>query len=162
MTSDTGPEIRYVVDQVLAKELFHDQKALTSKQCEEVSWRDLYETLNDKALRLFTLWACKQVIEVAAMNDFLIRTGRGGDRSSKCPCCGVVEKMAENVLYCEEAEKVDFMNKSVEAIENWLEGVDTCKDLQYYIMEYIEGRWVRTMTEVCSGLGARFMRLGRS
>ena len=41
MTSDTGTEIRYATHQVLAKELFHDQKALTSKQCEEVSWRDL-------------------------------------------------------------------------------------------------------------------------
>ena len=59
MTSDTGPEIRYAVHQVLAKDLFHDQKVLTAKKFEEVAWRDVYETLNNKVTEPVSLWICK-------------------------------------------------------------------------------------------------------
>ena len=131
MTSDTGPDIRYTAHWVLAKEFFHKQKVLTARQFKEVAWRELHETLSNRVPKPFALWACKQVMGVAATNEFLIRTGRRRDRIIKCLCCGIAEETTEHVLYCKEAGRVEFLNKSAEAMESWLEDTDTDDDLLY-------------------------------
>ena len=97
MTSDTGPELRYAAHRVLAKDFFHEYKILFRNQFEEVVWMEVHDTLETKAPKLFALWACKQVMGVAATNDFQAVIDKGGDKCKMCPCCGVCVETTEHI-----------------------------------------------------------------
>ena len=162
MTTDTGPEIRYAAQRVMAKKFFHDYGILFGAEFEEVSWEMVYETLENKVPRLFALWACKQVMGVAATNDFLAMQDKTGQRSKMCPCCNVCAETAEHVLYCQEEGRVDFLLKSTDILDNWLDENDTDWDLADCVVSYVKGRGARTMSDICSPLGARYRKLARS
>ena len=71
MTSNTGESLQLWVNQQLAKEIFFKLGIMTPLGFKEVSWRLVYDTLHEVP-RLFQLWACKQVMNIAGMN--LIRS----------------------------------------------------------------------------------------
>ena len=71
VTSNTGGSLRLWVHQQLAKELFFKLGIMTPLGFKEVAWRLVYDTLHEVP-RLFQLWACKQVMNIAGMN--LIRS----------------------------------------------------------------------------------------
>ena len=99
---------------------------------------------------------------VAATNDFQAVIDKGGDKCKMCPCCGVCVETTEHITRCEEAGRVEFLLKSSEALEAWMEEVDTDEVLRDCIMEYIEGRGAKTMSSICRRLGPRFKRMGTS
>ena len=67
MTSNTGDSLRFWVHQQLEKELLFKLGILKPPGYKEVAWRIVYDTLN-KVPRLFQLWACKQVMNIAGTN----------------------------------------------------------------------------------------------
>ena len=77
-----------------------------------------------------------------------------------CPCCGVSVETTEHITRCEEAGRVEFLQKSAEALDSWMEDVDTDEVLRDCIMEHIEGRGAKTMSSICRRLGPRFRRMG--
>ena len=67
MTSNTGDILRFWFRQQLAKELLFKLGILTPLGFKEVAWRLVYDILHE-VNRLFQLWACKQVMNIAGTN----------------------------------------------------------------------------------------------
>jgi hypothetical protein len=73
---------------------------------DEVNWPHVHRTLNQEVPRLFQVWACKQVMNIAATNKNLSRRHRDG-RCDKCPCCMIHVETAAHVLLCPEVGRVE-------------------------------------------------------
>ena len=55
-----------------------DIGSLLTDAFDEVDWPHVYRTLNEEVPRLFQVWACKQVMNIAATNKNLSRRHRDG------------------------------------------------------------------------------------
>jgi hypothetical protein len=84
MTSDMGAHIRYAARCQVARSFFHQASRLFTEAFDEVDWPQVHRTLNKKVPRLFQVWACKQVMNIAATNKNLHRRHCEG-QSNKCP-----------------------------------------------------------------------------
>jgi hypothetical protein len=68
MTSDTGAHIRYAAGRKIARSFFHQTSRMFTDALDEVDWPHVHGTLNEEVPRLFQVWACKQVMNIAATN----------------------------------------------------------------------------------------------
>jgi hypothetical protein len=107
---------------------------------------------------LFQVWACKQVMNIAATNKNLRWRHRDG-RSDKCPCCTIHVETAEHVIRCPEAGRVEAFRTGANALEQWLEKADTDPDLTDNIVEYVLQRGTITMEEVTNDAPPRFRQM---
>ena len=64
MTSDTASHIRFHAHRELAKAFFKEYEVLDREQFEEVDWDNGHEAL-EIVPRMFQVWACKQVMDIA-------------------------------------------------------------------------------------------------
>lgn len=119
----------------------------------------MHYTLSETVPRLFQLWACKQVMNIAATNEFL---SRQDGRCSRCPSCAVEVESAEHVIRCKEVGRVEVYNLGVDALEAWLEGAGTDPELCEVIVEYARMRGKRTMGQICEDAPACFWRMATS
>ena len=103
---------------------------------DEVDWPHVHRTLHEEVSRLFQVWACKQVMNIAATNKNLSRRHRDG-RSDKCPCCTIHVETAEHILLCPEVGRVEAFQLCTTALERWLDEADTNPDLTDSIVEYV-------------------------
>ncbi len=71
MTPDAGAHIRYVVGQQVARSFFHRTSRMITDAFDEVDWPHVHQTLNEEVSQLFQVWACKQVMNIVAMNKNL-------------------------------------------------------------------------------------------
>ncbi len=71
MTSDMQAHIRYAAGQQVAWTFFHETSRMFTDAFDEVDWSQVYQTLNEEVLRLFQVWASKQVKNLAAANKNL-------------------------------------------------------------------------------------------
>ena len=76
MTSDTGEMVRYWAHRQMAKEHFHNHRLMYATAFEEVAWWQVYSTLRG-LLRLFSLWAGKQMMNIAVKTR-IWQKGTGG------------------------------------------------------------------------------------
>jgi hypothetical protein len=106
---------------------------------DEVDWPQVHRTLNEEVLRLFQVWASKQVMNLAAINKNLLWRHRNG-WSNKCPCCTIHVEMAEHVILCPEEGRVEVFMQSSLFLERWLHEVDMDPELADCIVEYVQGR----------------------
>ena len=136
MTSDTGAHIRYAAGRQIARSFFHQTSRMFTDAFDEVDWPHVYRTLNEEVPRLFQVWACKQVMNIAATNKNLSRRHRDG-RSVKCPCCTIHVETAAHILLCPEAGRVEAFRLGTTALERWLDKADTDPDLVDSIVEYV-------------------------
>jgi len=159
MTSDTGSHIRFAAQLQLAKQFYNRHGVLTTRQFNQVDWLSVYTTLHGLP-RLFRVWACKQVMNIAPTNQNLAR--RDG-RCATCPSCGMHAETTEHVLTCPEEGRVKAFLAAVDTLEEWLESVDTDPVLQYCIVEYLRGRRAVSMMDIARETYApRLARLGQS
>ena len=100
MTPNTGDSLRFWVHQNLAKELFFKIGILIPLGFEEVSWRIMYDTLQELSC-LFQLWEYKQVISIAGTN--LIQSRYKPHHDPTCPSCDQCVKTCAHVLSCNKA-----------------------------------------------------------
>ncbi len=137
MTSDTGAHIRYAAGRQIARSFFHQTSRMFTDAFDEVDWPRVHRTLNEEVPRLFQVWACKQVMNIAATNKNLSRRHRDG-RCDKCPCCTIHVETAAHVLLCPEAGWVEAFQLGTTALEQWLDEADTDPDLTDSIVEYVQ------------------------
>ena len=84
MTSDTADCIRFWAHKILAEQTFFTLGIMSSQSFHKVVLRQVYNALHDVP-RLFQLWACKQVMEVAGTNLNQSYYTKGHD--PHCPSC---------------------------------------------------------------------------
>jgi hypothetical protein len=128
---------------------------------DEVDWPHVYRTLHEEVPQLFQVWACKQVMNIAATNQNLSRRHPDG-RSNKCPCCTIHVETAEHVLLCPEAGRVKAFLLCTSALEQWLDEADTDPDLTDSIVEYVQRRGTVMMEEAISEAPPRFRPMALS
>jgi hypothetical protein len=78
MTSDMGAPIRYAATQQVARKFFHETSRMFTDAFDEVDWLQVHRTLNNEVPRLFQVWVCKQVMNLAARNKNLCQTAIDG------------------------------------------------------------------------------------
>jgi hypothetical protein len=88
MTSDTGAHIRYAAGRQVAQSIFHQTSRMFTDVFDKVDWPHEHRTLHDEVSRLLQVWACKQVMNIAATNKNLSRRHCDG-QCDKCPCCTI-------------------------------------------------------------------------
>ncbi len=101
---------------------------------------------------MFQVWACKQVMNIAATNKNLRRRHRNG-WSNKCPCCTIHVEAAEHILMCPKEGRIEAFRLAMIALEWWLDEADTDLDLAECIVEYVQWRGTVMMEEVRAGFG---------
>lgn len=85
MTSDTGEWIRFWAHyKQLARGYFHAKKIMFSDAFDKIAWKEVYSTLRNFP-RLFSLWASKQIMDVAGTNVNLAKYEKGNCKL--CPSC---------------------------------------------------------------------------
>lgn len=136
MSSDTGAHIRFAAGRWIARSFFHQTSRMFSDAFDKVDWPQVHRTLNKEVPRLFQIWACKQVMNIAATNKNLNRRHRDG-RSDKCPCCTIHVETAAHVLLCPEAGRIEAFMHGTDTLELWLKTADTDPDLTESIVEYV-------------------------
>ena len=106
MTSDTA-HIRYAAGRQVARSFFHETGRMLTDAFDEVDWPRVHCTLH-KVSHLFQVWACKQVMNIAATNKTLSWRHCNG-QSDKCPCCTIHVETAEHVLLCPEVGRLEAL-----------------------------------------------------
>jgi len=101
---------------------------------DKVDWPHVHLTLNEEVPRLFQVWACMQVMNIAATNKNLSQRHHDG-RCDKCPCCTIHIETAAHVLLCPKVGRVEAFQLGTTALEQWLDKADTDPDLTDSIVE---------------------------
>ena len=161
MTSDTGAHIQYAAGCRIARSFFHQTSRMFTDAFDEVDWPQVHRTLNEEVPQLFQIWACKQVMNIAATNKNLRRRHRDG-RSNTCPCCTIHVETAAHVLLCPEAGRVEACMLGTNTRERWLDKADTDPDLTESIVEYVRQRGTTTMEEAINDSPPRFRHMDLS
>ena len=147
--------IRFWTHQQLAKEHFHSHKLMYAKASEEVAWWQVCSTLRDLP-RLFSLWASKQMTNIAATNLNLAKQDKTKKHCKLCPSCGSGVETCQHVLTCPEEGSVALLLETIHSLELWLRSVEADRVLVEYIVEYARGRGKKSMQEVCQRQHRRY------
>ncbi len=147
MTSDMGAHIRYAAGCQVARSFFHWTSRLFTDAFDKVDWPQVHRTLNKKVPRLFLVWACKEVMNIAAANKNLRRRHRNR-WSNKCHCCTIHVEMAEHILLSPKEGRIEAFRLATTALEWWLKEADTDPDLADCIVEYMQRWGTVTMEEI--------------
>ena len=158
MTSDMGGMVRYWAHRQMAKEHFHNHRLMYATTFEEVAWWQVYSTLRGLP-RLFSLWAGKQMMNIAATNDNLAKRDRTKKHCKLCPSCESSVETCLHVLTCPEEGRVELLMETIKNVELWLRSAETDPILVSCICEYARGRGGRSMLEVCRSQHIRYRKL---
>jgi hypothetical protein len=71
MTLDTGAHIRYAAGRQVACSFFHKMSRMFTDAFDKVDWPQVHRTLTKEVPRLFQVWVCIQLMNIAAMNKNL-------------------------------------------------------------------------------------------
>ena len=152
MTSDTGHHIRFNAHKDLARDFYEDYGVLTPGQFDEVDWDHVYETLHGVP-RMFQVWACKQVMDIAPT---FYNLSKYTDQDKKCPSCNCKVETCAHILECEEEGRVEAMNLTIDMLELWMIQEQTDPGLQDCIIQYARGRGGTTMGEICEDMHEKY------
>jgi hypothetical protein len=103
--------------------------------------------------RMFQIWACKQIMDIALAN---------GNRPWEqllcplCSSCAQVPKTCSHILFCNHARRVDVLMKSIDLLASWLTEVDTDPNLRNCLVEYAKGHGGVTMSDICLSMDTRY------
>jgi hypothetical protein len=106
--------------------------------------------------RMFHIWVCKQVMDIAPAN-----WNRPWKRSLSplCPSCAQVPKTYSHVLFCNHYGWIDALMKSIDLINTWMAEMDTDLDLWDCMVEYAKGRGGVMMEKICWGRDTQFCQM---
>ena len=159
LSSDTGAVVRYWAHKQLARSELHQLKLILTDQFDEVAWKMVHDALHEVP-RLFQVWGCKQVTNIAGVNANLAKYTP--DQTPLCPSCGQVEETCGHVLSCPEEGRVEALLTSITLLEQWLQAADTHPVLLDLLVGFARGRGSRSMWELTYGMGDSWRRLARS
>ncbi len=141
----------------MAKESFYESKILF-KEFNNVDWEMVYLALH-QVPRMFQVWACKQVMNVAPAN---------GNRPWEtnlcllCPSCAQVREPCSHVLNCDHDGRVETLLQSIDLIDDWMMEVNTDPMLWRCITEYAAGRGNVSMLDIVLGMDGHYQNMATS
>ena len=150
----TSDELRFWVHHQIAREVFVELKLMDAEAFDEVAWKDVFTAMRSLP-RLFQIWACKQVTDIAGTNkrEYTIKKRKKIFHDPRCPSCASATETCAHVLTCREVGRVEVLNKSVDLLEEWLNEAKTETSLKHAICRFARGRGQISMTFVTSGQG---------
>ncbi len=155
LTSDKGEKLKFWVQRQQARSYFHDANIFSGPQFNTIDWEMVHTTLWGVP-RMFQIWACKQVMDIAPTNR-----NRPWEQNlcPLCPSCAQVNETCSHILFCNHAGQVEALLKSIDLLEQWLEEADTDPDLLECIVENSRGRGQVAMLDVCRGRDSRYTEI---
>jgi hypothetical protein len=147
MTMDTSPSIRFATHQHEAQQLFYAHKILNLDPFDSVDWKIVNPTLHHVP-KLFQLFACKQVFNIAAVFKNLSHQKQYTHLTPYCPCCTIAIKDCGHVLTCPEVGRDRNLCCQADMFEEWLRKVGSRERLTSAIMQYIKGLGRITLEEI--------------
>jgi hypothetical protein len=73
--------------------------------------------------RMIQLWACKQVMRIAATNGLPEKWTEG--LNEKCRSCCLQKETCAHILYCDKVGCVDVLMQTIELLEGWFMDSET-------------------------------------
>jgi hypothetical protein len=151
LTADMHDHLQYWAHLKLARSTYHSLGILNSSQFDLVDWEMVYALLRHVP-KLFQLWACKQVTNIAATNANVYRWDKLVG-TPLCPNCMQVPETCAHVLYCCHDGRVQTLFHTIDLMDEWLGGANTESILHNCLVEYAKGRGRIMMSEICYGMG---------
>ena len=148
MTSNTGGSIQYWAHHQLARNYNQMENILSHKQFDAIDWRSVYNTLHS-LLRLFQLWASKHVLKIAGTMKYL---SHQDGRSPLCPSCQECTETCSHIARCQEVGREAAFRESTNAVERWMETIDTNSNVKELLLAYLRGRGTNTCLECACNL----------
>jgi hypothetical protein len=158
LTPDGKRFTKFWIQKKLARTALSDMKVLTFAQFDEVAWKYVLSAL-ETVPRMFQVWACKQVLDIANTNHTVHRWDKGMD--PRCPSCLQSKEMTEHILLCNEAGRVDIFLRTVCLLEWWLRKMATDPVLRECIVQFCHRRGFLRMRQIFPDHPA-FQRMARS
>ena len=128
MTSDTSKLLKFWVHKKLAEQKFYQLGLMLSDHFQEVAWSQVYDALHEVP-RMFQIWACKQVTNIAGVNSN--QAVYKANHDPICPSCNEEEETCRHVLGCDEEGRVKALNCTIDLLDNWMRTVGTNGQLEY-------------------------------
>ena len=97
MTSDTSKLLKFWVHKQLAEQTFYQLGLISSDHFQEVARRQVYDALHEVS-RMFQIWACKQVMNIAGVNSN--QAVYKANHDPMCPSFNEEEETFRHVLGC--------------------------------------------------------------
>ena len=72
LTTDMAGELRFWVQKQIAETVFDELRLMSPEQFHEVAWRHVHDAVLETP-RMFQIWACKQVTNIAGVNRNLAK-----------------------------------------------------------------------------------------
>jgi hypothetical protein len=159
LTASMSWYMRFYVHKQLARTALSDMKVLSPQQFNEVAWYHVARAL-EEVPRMFQLWACKQVLDIAGTNGNINKWDETKD--PRCPSCWQCTETTAHILLCDEVGRVDTLLRTIDHVETWLHAVDTDPCLVDCLMQFARGRGRILMHSLCTSLDSRFQGMARS
>ena len=159
LTSGSSKCLRYWAHHQLARKHFFTSKVITPQQFREVNWPCVYKALHSVP-RMFAVWACKQINNIAGTNANIGRYQKDHDR--KCPSCRQVDETCAHVLTCMETGRVEMLNASIDLLNKWMKRVGTDARLRRAIIVFAKRRGSKKMIHIPGMDGARYAKFAES
>ena len=156
VTSDAVGDIKFWAHRRLARESLctptkRANSILTTVQFDEIAWEFIAKALQEVP-RMFQLWACKQVWDIAGTNS--LRAKWDNTVSPRCPSCKRWNETSGHILICREKGRATFWQASVDLLDKWLKDTNTDPIIRHAVVSFARERGRRTMSEIIRNMDA--------
>ena len=151
ITTESGPTIRFAIHLQEARYVFDKQKVLNGEQFDLVDWFHVHKCLSGVP-KMFSIFACKQVFDIAGTFANLHKRGERAVESPTCPFCTQSRETTGHILTCPEEGRVQMLHLLSSELLKWLNTQQAPRDLIYLIVMFIRGRGTDSMTDICHRL----------
>jgi hypothetical protein len=152
ITSDNADRLRFYAHRQIARVEFHNAKILLRHQFDKIDWEIVHRALTHVP-KMFQIFACKQVFDIAGTNYWLALFDKTNDTSPLCPSCFQTTETASHILQCDHSGRVEVLIGTIKLLDKWMKNNNTDPKLRECIYHFAMGRGNRTMLDVARSLG---------
>lgn len=149
ITTNSGDTVWMWAHKQVAKPIFIKQQVLDAEAFELVDWKS-YWTAMQSFPQLFQIWACKQIMSIAATNK--AHSWYTEDLSPLCPSCAIEEETCAHILKCMEQGMVQVLETLIGLLDQWLQSTYTDSQLHQLLVSYTCTQGMQPMIEFCYGM----------
>ena len=99
LTSCMHKTLQFWIHKQIEMDTFFQLGLISAQNFQEIAWRQVHDALLETP-RMFQVWVCKQVTNIAGVNGNQVRYKK--EQDLVCPSCDVEDKTCSHVLFCRE------------------------------------------------------------